>query len=159
MNLEDIPQVHEIDLLSFTLPWPEKSYTFELTKNPSTLALVVEITPNDSKPIVIGMSITWIIIDEAHIATYAIHPDFRGRGYGRSLLAETLHQSIQQGAHLATLEVRAGNLVAQQIYLNFGFTIVGWRANYYRDNNEDAVLMTVENLESQYLAWLNKVGK
>jgi len=158
MNLEDIPRVHDIDLLSFTLPWPEKSYRFELTENPSTLALVSELGINESRFTIIGMSIVWIIMDEAHIATIAIHPDYRGNGFGKSLLAETLRQCIQRGAHLATLEVRAGNGAAQQMYQKFGFTIVGRRSQYYRDNNEDAVIMTVNNLGSQYLTLLSELG-
>jgi ribosomal-protein-alanine N-acetyltransferase len=156
MRLADIPRVHEIDRLSFPLPWPEKSFTFELTENPSTLTLVAESQPKDSPPILVGMSIVWIIVDEAHIATIAIHPDFRGNGYGKSLLAESLRQSIGRGAEWATLEVRESNLVAQQMYRSFRFTIVGRRLRYYRDNNEDAVIMTVDNLGSQYLAWLDK---
>ena len=82
MKLEDIPRVHEIDVLSFSLPWPEKSYLFELTENPSTLALVAEIIshamPNRLSS---GWSVVWIVVDEAHIATIAIHPDYRGNGY------------------------------------------------------------------------------
>jgi ribosomal-protein-alanine N-acetyltransferase len=146
MTLEDIPQVLKIDQLSFSLPWPEKSYQFELTRNPSTLAIVAEISLNNSTRFVIGMSVVWIIIDEAHIATIAIHPDFRGHGYGKRLLAETLVRSTQRGAHTATLEVRDGNKVAQQMYQEFGFTMVGRRLHYYHDNNEDAIMMTVENL-------------
>jgi ribosomal-protein-alanine N-acetyltransferase len=158
MTLDDIPQVHKIDQLSFSLPWPEKSYHFELTENPSTLALVAEISPYNSALLVIGMSVVWIIFDEAHIATIAIHPDFRGNGYGKRLLAETLQRSIQRGAHMATLEVREGNTVAQQMYHEFGFTIVGRRVHYYRDNNEDAIMMTVENLGSKDFTQTNIVG-
>ena len=155
MKLEDVERVHEIDVLSFSLPWPEKSFRFELTENPSTLALVAEVSRADADPMLIGMSIVWIIVDEAHIATIAIHPDFRGRGYGKNLLAETLRRSIQRGARLATLEVRAGNLIAQQMYRTFGFTIVGRRPRYYRDNDEDAIMMTVHNLGAEYLLRLN----
>jgi len=158
MKLADIPQVHEIDVLSFALPWPEKSYLFELIENPTTLALVAEIIPSDAKPRVIGMAVVWIVVDEAHIATIAIHPEFQGFGYGKLLLAEALRQSIQRGAILATLEVRENNLLAQQMYTKFGFAIVGRRFHYYKDNNEDAVLMTIDKLGSQYLAWLNKLG-
>ena len=158
MNLDDILRVHEIDQLSFSLPWPENSYRFELTQNPSTLALVVEIFPQDSPAVVIGMSIVWIISDEAHIATIAIHPKFRGLGHGKRLLAETLRQSIQRGVSLATLEVRKSNLNALNMYHYFGFKVVGQRLQYYRDNNEDAMVMTVEPLGMQYLAWLNDLG-
>jgi len=158
MQLEDVPRVHEIDTLSFTLPWPEKSYVFELVENPTTLALVAESITADSKPLVIGMDVVWIVVDEAHIATIAIHPDFRGFGFGKKLLAESLRQAIQRGAVLATLEVRENNLLAQQLYTNFGFKIVGRRLHYYKDNNEDAVLMTVDNLGIPYLNWLSKLG-
>jgi len=158
MKLEDIPRVHEIDVLSFALPWPEKSYLFELIENPTTLAMVAEIIPNDAKPLVIGMVVVWIVVDEAHIATIAIHPEFLGLGIGKKLLAEALRQSIQRGAILATLEVRENNLPAQQMYTKFGFTVVGRRFHFYKDNNEDAVLMTLDKLGSQYLAWLKKLG-
>lgn len=151
MKLEDVARVHEIDRLSFTLPWPEKSYVFELTENPSTLAIIAELLSQEAKPIIIGMAVVWIVVDEAHIATIAVHPDFRGHGYGKRLLAETLRQAIQRGVSLATLEVREHNLLAQQLYLKFGFIIVGKRMNYYKDNNEDAILMTVNKLGVQYL--------
>jgi ribosomal-protein-alanine N-acetyltransferase len=158
MTLDDIDSVHAIDVLSFNIPWPEKSYRFELTDNPSSLALVAELENHNKEHSVIGMSVIWILVDEAHIATIAIHPDHRGFGFGKKLLAETLRQSIRRGATLATLEVRAGNLLAQDIYHKFGFTIVGRRPHYYHDNNEDAVLMTVNKLGSEYLTWLNKFG-
>jgi ribosomal-protein-alanine N-acetyltransferase len=156
MKLEDIPRVHEIDVLSFPLPWPEKSFLFELTQNPSTLALVAEVVLSDTKPVVIGMSVVWIVVDEAHIATIAIHPEFRGNGYGKKLLVETLRQAIQRGAVLATLEVRENNSLAQQMYRNFGFKIVGRRPHYYKDNNEDAIIMTLDRMGSAYFTWLDK---
>lgn len=158
MKLEDVPRVHEIDVLSFTLPWPEKSYLFELIENPTTLAIVAEIIPQDSKPVIIGMAVEWIVVDEAHVATIAIHPEYRGRGYGKRLLAESLRMAMRRGATLATLEVRENNLLAQQMYAKFGFTIVGRRPHYYKDNNEDAVLMTVDKLGVQFLDRLIKMG-
>jgi len=158
MKLEDVSRVHEIDLLSFSLPWPERSFVFELTENPSTLALVAEIQAEATAPTIIGMSVVWIIADEAHIATIAIHPAYRRRGHGKRLLAETLRQSIYRGAESATLEVRQSNLTAQQMYHSFGFTIVGRRAHYYRDNNEDAIVMTVYELGVKYLAHLREAG-
>ncbi len=157
MILEDIPRVHEIDVLSFSLPWPEKSYQFELTKNPTTLAIVVDLVPPGATPITVGMTVVWIMVDEAHIATIAVHPQFRGHGIGKKLLSETLRQSAQRGAVLATLEVREHNLAAQQMYKKFGFKIVGRRLRYYQDNNEDAVLMTLKKLGPRYLTWLESV--
>jgi ribosomal-protein-alanine N-acetyltransferase len=139
------------------MPWPEKSYHFELTQNPSTLALVVEIVPKDCKSVVIGMSVVWIIIDEAHIATIAIHPDFRGLGYGKKLLTQTLREAIQRGACMATLEVRASNFTAQQLYRSFGFITVGQRPHYYHDNDEDAITMTIDQLGMQFDTRLDRI--
>ncbi len=157
MTLVDIPRVHEIDMQSFSLPWPEKSYRFELTENPSTLALVAVLPAESNSTLVIGMSVVWIIMDEAHIATIAIDPDYRGNGYGKSLLAESLRQSIQRGASLATLEVRENNLSAQHLYKEFGFDIAGRRIRYYKDNNEDAIIMTLGFMGAQYLSWLKNI--
>jgi ribosomal-protein-alanine N-acetyltransferase len=159
MQIEDIPSVHAIDLLSFTMPWPEKSYHFELTQNPSTLAVVAELNQQNTGPAVIGMAVVWMILDEAHIATIAIHPDFRGVGLGKSLLAETLRLCILRGATLATLEVRESNLTAQGMYSNFGFKVVGRRSHYYADKNEDAILMTIDGLSTHSLKWLANITR
>lgn len=158
MRLADIPRVHEIDQLSFSLPWPERSFTFELTENPAALAIVAEITSGGSGSELIGMAVIWIIVDEAHIATIAVHPGFRGKGYGKRLLAESLRQSIYKGAVSATLEVRENNQLAQRIYAQFGFTIVGRRERYYRDNDEAAIIMSINGLGDNYLSWMTTLG-
>ncbi len=156
MVLSDIPTVHAIDHLSFSMPWPESSYHFELTQNASTLALVAELVAHGGSTILIGMSVTWIVVDEAHIATIAIHPDYRGHGYGKQLLCETLRRSIQSGAGVAALEVRESNLIAQQMYREFGFKIVSRRSRYYKDNSEDALLMSLLIMGPEYLTWLDE---
>ena len=159
MTLEDIPQVHAIDRLSFNLPWPEKSYTYELTQNTNGILWVAEAFPSqaDLVPRIAGMIVVWFVVDEAHVATIAIHPEFRGRGLSKPLLALGLRSAMQRGAIESTLEVRAGNLLAQRLYVQFGYQIVGRRPRYYRDNDEDAILMTVSGLGPAYLAWLETI--
>jgi ribosomal-protein-alanine N-acetyltransferase len=83
-----------------------------------------------------------------------VHPDYRGQGISRELLAATLIEAIRAGMRAATLEVRANNQVAQALYLRFCFTVYGRRPRYYRDNDEDALIMTVEGLDERYLEWL-----
>ena len=48
-----------------------------------------------------------------------------------------------EGAQSSFLEVRASNLAAQDLYRKFGFEESGVRRRYYRDNDEDAILMTL----------------
>ena len=159
MTLLDIPQVHAVDRQSFNLPWPEKSYQYELTQNPNSILWVAEALPDQPglTPRIVGMIVVWFIVDEAHIAALEVHPEFRRRGLSKKLLALGLKVAIQLGAIESTLEVRESNLAAQKLYEKFGFREVGRRLHYYRDNNEDAVLMTVKDLGTAYLSWLETV--
>ncbi len=141
MTLADIPAVHEIDTLSFSLPWPERSFLFELTENPVSRDWVAEV---DGR--VAAMLVLWFIVDEAHIATIAVHPDFRRRGIGEKILLSALRAAYDEGAERAFLEVRAGNTAAQAMYKKYGFSVAGVRPGYYKDNNEDAFLMNLEKL-------------
>ncbi|MGA9397673.1 MAG: ribosomal protein S18-alanine N-acetyltransferase [Anaerolineaceae bacterium] len=146
MTLEDIPVVRVLDVASFSLPWPESAYHFELTHNPDSLPLVIEIKDDKENLQITGMMVIWLILDEAHIGTIAIDPAFRRKGLAKRLLAEGLLMSYEQGARAAFLEVRQSNLAAQELYKQFGFTIEGIRPRYYKNNHEDALLLTLRPL-------------
>ena len=147
MSIEDVARVHEIDTLSFSLPWPERSYRFEVVENLNSSCWVAEVLPADGPAEVVGMIVNWIILDEVHIATLAVHPDYRRFGIARKLLVHGLLEGAQRGGRLAYLEVRAGNLAAQALYQRFGFVVAGVRPRYYKDNSEDALLMTLDPLD------------
>ena len=98
------------------------------------------------------------ILDEAHIATLAVHPDLRGHGIAQELLSVALIESIRRGAITATLEVRAGNKIAQKLYNRFGFQVVGERPRYYKDNQEDALIMSTSKFEDSTISWLKNEG-
>ena len=141
MTVEDVPAAHAIDVSSFTLPWPERSFRFEVTDNPAARCWVAEM---DGR--VVGLLVLWMIVDEAHIASLATHPEFRRQGIAKQLLVEALDNAYSEGARTAFLEVRAGNDAARRMYQKFGFEEVGRRERYYKDNNEDAILMTLKRL-------------
>lgn len=146
MILDDVEHVKEIDRLSFSLPWPDNAYRYELLENSASLLWVAESVTSSGESKVCGMVVIWLILDETHIATLAVHPDCRGQGIGKQLLKVALAASAKRGAQQATLEVRESNFIAQKIYRDFGFQIVGRRRRYYKDNREDAVLMTLQSL-------------
>lgn len=150
MQIDDLPQVLTIDQLSFSTPWPSNSFRYEILENPNGYCWVAVL---DKK--LIGFVVCWLIVDEAHIATIAVHPNYRRKGVSKSLVITGLCEMISRGAIMATLEVRAGNKIAQGLYLHFGFEEVGERKRYYQDTKEDAILMTAKPLDSEYLAWLN----
>ncbi len=151
MRLEDISEVVKIDQASFSLPWPESAYEYELKRNQNSLVYVAEMEVNPSQWRIIGVIVVWLIVDEAHIATLAVHPEYRNQGVAQKLLLYSLIQSTKRGAQKATLEVRENNLVAQHLYQRFGFQTVGRRKQYYRDNNEDALIMTIAPLNLAHL--------
>ena len=160
MTINDLEQVKAIDDLSFSLPWPENAYRYEIVDNPASLLWVAELETVDGLNQICGMVVVWLILDETHIATLAVHPDYRGLGVGKCLLNTALNESAKHGANIAHLEVRENNRVAIDMYQGLGFEIVGRRARYYKDNYEDAILMTLGNLKeyldiSLMMSWKN----
>ena len=156
MRAGDLDQVTAIDRLSFSLPWPKRAFENDLNDNPNAMLWVAEFTDENAQCIIVGAAVIWIILDEAHIATLAVHPDHRGRGIAKCILYKALAAAIIRGATTATLEVRSSNIVAQDLYTYFQFDVVGRRRKYYMDNQEDALIMTVTGLGEEYLYWLEK---
>ena len=146
MTLEDVPTVLVLDQISFSLPWPERSFRFELTENTASRCWVAEV---DGR--IVGMVVGWLLVDEMHIATIATHPDYRRQGIASKLLLHTLWKSMDEGALTSFLEVRESNLAAQEMYLKFGYEKTGRRKRYYRDNDEDAILMLLKSLSRDRL--------
>jgi len=88
------------------------------------------------------------MVDEAHVTTIALHPDYRGRGLGELLLTNLIDISYDIGAKWVTLEVRVSNYIAQNLYRKYGFREAGLRHRYYSDNQEDALIMWTEEINS-----------
>ncbi len=147
MTLDDLPAVLEIDRLSFALPWPERSFRFELTENDAAHMIVAE-TAWEGRARAIGYLGYWLLVDEMHISTLAVHPDVRGQGIGERLLLAGLEHARRQGAEMSTLEVRPSNSAALALYRKHGYELAGRRRAYYRDNQEDALLMTLTGLSA-----------
>ena len=141
MRPDDIPAVHAIESASFPTPWPPYAFRQELETNRMAHYLVVRAGDR-----VVGYAGVWLMVDEAHVTTFAVLPVYRRRGIGGRLLWELLELCVDLGASVATLEVRLSNGPARELYQRFGFRPVGVRPRYYSDNAEDALIMTTEGL-------------
>lgn len=97
---------------------------------------------------VVGYGGLWLSVDEGHITTIAVAPEYRGRGIGELALNGLIDQALALNADMLTLEVRVTNVVAQQLYLKYGFHPSGTRPRYYTDNGEDALIMWTEHIRS-----------
>jgi [ribosomal protein S18]-alanine N-acetyltransferase len=141
MHIDDLDVVHGIERASFNAPWPANAYRSELESNRLASYLVARVDDE-----IVGYGGMWLMVDEAHITTFAIHPVWRRRRIGERLLLAFLDLAIDRGAHEATLEVRLSNLPARRLYEKYGFRPVGLRPRYYSDDHEDALIMTTEHL-------------
>ena len=86
------------------------------------------------------------MIDEVHIISIAVRRNFRRQGIGQLLLQKALQQSRTYKFNEVTLEVRKSNTAAKNLYAKYGFQLVGIRKGYYKDNFEDALVMTLDGL-------------
>ena len=143
MAIGDLQAVQGIEHASFTTPWPPQAYRQELETNRLAHYLVGQLGDE-----VMAYGGVWLMVDEAHITTFAVHPAYRRRRIGERLLLAMLDLSVDRHAREATLEVRLSNLAARRLYEKYGFRPVGIRPRYYSDNQEDALIMTTEPLGS-----------
>ncbi|MCC6617785.1 MAG: ribosomal protein S18-alanine N-acetyltransferase [Chloroflexi bacterium] len=141
MTPDDVLAVHEIERLSFAVPWPPHAFEQELRGNRLARYLVARAGGS-----VVGFAGIWLMVDDAHVTTFGVHPDWRRQGIGRQLMLNLAELSIAIGARQMTLEVRVSNQGAQALYRSFGFEVVGQRPRYYTDDGEDALVMTTPPL-------------
>jgi ribosomal-protein-alanine N-acetyltransferase len=142
MRLDDLTAVQAIEQASFTTPWPPHAYRSEIESN--RLATYVVARVDGAVVAYAGM---WLMVDEAHVTTFAVHPGWRRRRIGERLLLALLDLAAERRAREATLEVRLSNLAARRLYEKYGFRPVGVRPRYYSDDNEDALIMTTDRLD------------
>jgi ribosomal-protein-alanine N-acetyltransferase len=142
MRVADLATVQLIERASFSTPWPAQAYRQELETNRLAQYLVALIGDT-----IVAYGGIWLMVDEAHVTTFAVHPAYRRRRIGEQLLLALLDLAKERRAREATLEVRLSNLPARRLYEKYGFRPVGIRPRYYSDNNEDALIMTTEPLE------------
>ena len=149
MNEGDLTAVYNIDRLSF--PTPARTGIFEHELNTNDLAHFQVLCAQTG---VIGYAGYWLIADEVHIITIAVHPQWRRRYGGELLLLNILFLAYSHPANMVTLEVRHGNQVAQALYRKYRFLQTGKRRRYYKDTGEDALLMTAPALDASYHQFL-----
>jgi ribosomal-protein-alanine N-acetyltransferase len=136
MRVEDLDEVLEIERASFSMPWSRGAFTYEIERNRVARCWV---TREDDR--VAGYLCLWEVADELHITNVAVHPAYRRRGIGRTMIAAVLDDAVRRSLSLVGLEVRPTNAEARTLYESFGFRVVGRRRGYYYDTGEDALIM------------------
>lgn len=169
MKPRDITRVAALEQRVFADPWPAMAYVQELYFNPIARYFVLETWMTSPKlrsllrkqafDIEIqGFAGVRAESGRGHISTLAIHPSWRGYGFGELLLITVLETAIEMGAKNVTLEVRVSNEIAQSLYRKYTFHRIGQLHRYYKDG-EDAALMEVDTSASGYEEWLKTQRK
>jgi ribosomal-protein-alanine N-acetyltransferase len=147
MTAADIGAVLHIESLSFASAWPQNAFVNEIRDNKLAHYFVGRIGGE-----IVAYGGIWVILEDSHVTTIAVHPNYRGRRFGEEMLVHLLEEAIAARASWITLEVRESNDVAQRLYRKYGFTVVSTRRGYYSDNNENALVMWAGNLKGPLYA-------
>lgn len=175
MEYGDIPQVAHIDREAFPGEWvfrSQSAYKQDLG-NPSIRYVVAcekrDVPESEGQTMqklpwfkqlfsygrhlntsedIIGFSGFWMMLREAHIIAIGVRNGYRRLGIGEALLIATIELAQIVNAHVVTLEVRASNMIAQELYKKYGFRVTGRRLKYYSSDGEDAIIMSTDNITS-----------
>lgn len=138
----DLEDVLALEALCFTNPTTRDMLTWEAERSDVTHGFVLRPpTGQAGAPPIVGYCSVWLIFEELHINTLAVHPEWRRQGLAVRMLRHILADAVARGADKATLEVRRSNVAAQRLYERFGFATTAVRTNYYRDPIEDALIL------------------
>lgn len=137
LNGDVSPRLTEIERESNSPPWSERLFANEF-QNECALIFGARLEGE-----IVGFLICHAVVDEAHVVNFAIASNYRKRGIGYALISHVLRDLHLRGVRWVTLEVRKSNQAARALYDELGFAEVGVRAGYYPDNQEDAIVMSL----------------
>ena len=144
MTAIDVARVGEIDKRAFGQgAWPERAFVRELQTN--RVARYFVLDPGGGRPLAAYLG-CWVLPGELHIVTVAVDPEDQRGGLGEALVQHALDVGYETGADSVTLECRESNAAAQALYRKYQFRQVGRRRRYYRDTNEDAIILTAHGI-------------
>lgn len=136
---EAAERLAELDESCFSVPWSREDFAAQ-TADGDCLALLAR----DESGRTPGYILLHLAEDEAEVYRLCVEPGARRLGIGNKLLRQALKLAAERGVRRFYLEVRQSNLPARTLYGGFGFHEVGTRKRYYRDPEEDAVILVRE---------------
>jgi [ribosomal protein S18]-alanine N-acetyltransferase len=144
MRRRHIGQILAIEKASYPKPWSAQVFHDELDHARGGYRYYLVARRGRA---VIGYGGLMFAVDEAHVTNLAVHPDHRREGVATRLLLALADEAIERGCPAWTLEVRASNVAAQELYRRFGFVPAGVRGRYY-EGVEDAIVMWCHDIQS-----------
>jgi ribosomal-protein-alanine N-acetyltransferase len=143
MRRRHLRGVLRIENQVYPRPWSLGLFMSELSMRSGRVYLVARVGPT-----VVGYAGLLFSLDDGHVTTIAVDPQWQRAKIGTRLLVHLARRSIAAGAKNLTLEVRVGNEPAQSMYRQFGFAPAGIRKGYYVETNEDAIVMWAHDVDT-----------
>ncbi|MCE5300153.1 MAG: ribosomal protein S18-alanine N-acetyltransferase [Spirochaetia bacterium] len=135
----DIQDILEIEKASHPHPWDEKAFNVEFSKAASGMNIFLVSEDEDSgEPA--GYSVGNVIADYVHILNLAVADRHKKHGVATELLRRTEQEALKRKLGSITLEVRASNTQAINLYKKTGYAERGRRPGPV-NAGEDDVLM------------------
>jgi ribosomal-protein-alanine N-acetyltransferase len=97
---------------------------------------------------VVGFAGLLFAAEDGHVTTVSVDPDFQQHRIATRMMLVLVERALSRRVEALTLEVRPSNAAAVALYQRFGFAPVGVRKNYYRETNEDALVMWATEVQS-----------
>jgi ribosomal-protein-alanine N-acetyltransferase len=136
MQVEDIPGVLDIERQSFKMPWTSQMFLSEI------------VAGEDSRPLVasagsqlVAYAILWVVGPRLHLANIAVAEHCRRQGLGSVLVRRAFVEARERRCRRVSLETRASNHAAIDLFRKLGFRTLAISHGYYTDNGEDALVM------------------
>jgi ribosomal-protein-alanine N-acetyltransferase len=136
MGIDHLEEAYKIECEVNPSPWKYETFLSSFEVGHKGL-----ICKHNSE--IIGFIIFSPINPEAHILSISVIKKIQSKGVGTLLLRSMLDQCKAMKYKKIFLEVRTSNLQAINFYQKFGFIKDAIRDNYYTDNSEDALLMSL----------------
>ena len=147
MRRKHVREVLMIEREVYPRPWSAALFFSEISQR-KTRHYIVATAGKE----LVGYGGLMVHADEGHITTIAVDPDWQHRKIGARVMLDLVGEARVRSARTLGLEVRVANWPAQRLYAWFGFRPVGIRKNYYAETGEDALVMWVEDLQSDDIA-------
>lgn len=141
MQAHALGAVLEVEQSAYEWPWTEANVQDSIRSGYQCVSLIAGVDT------LLGYYIAMQGVDEVHLLNLTVAPAYQRQGWARVMLDALALWSKGQNAQWLWLEVRLGNLRAQQVYDAYGFRRVGERKHYYPSTGaerEHAVVMSLK---------------
>ena len=155
MQRRHLREVMPIEQSAYPKPWSRSVFESELQQVASGSRHYVVARDRTRQRRIVGYAGLWFVDEpageQAHITNIVVAHDARRTGVATQMMISLAHTAIERGCVAWTLEVRASNVAAQELYRWFGFVPAGVRKRYY-ENTDDAIVMWCHDIQSDAYA-------